>query len=513
MSIDKIIVTNRSALQNKYGSAGFKKIQTAVKQLIAADKKRKLSSLLVFVDVPSVMKKAKGKAVKDVTDPEQFKNAIDSLFNYYKPDYIMLLGATDIIPHCRFRIPIPDDDDPFVPSDVPYACEAPFSRNAGDFIAPGRVLGRLPDITGVNDPTYLIALIQNSINWKPLKSSVYKNYFSLSVKWWQKSTQISLKNIFQDNKKLELAPPNAGPYTKTDLSPMMHFFNCHGGLRTSEFYGQPNENSNSFPVCLESNMLDKKISYGTVTAAECCYGGLLYNPNRPNKIHLPISNTYLKNNAIAFVGSTTAAYGPSDSQGGADYITQYFLIAIQKGGASTGRAFLEAQQRFVEKGDVKMDPTDLKTIIQFLLLGDPSITPIEDSPKTTPGKTPVKSIMNKDAHDTKERKERRLKLAEKSIYINNTSDAPVKIEAPVRGTLKTDIKKALRTYKFKDEKKMTYGFKKGKRSKTKNIPIDQNYRYHVYSDLKKGEVIDTLRLLVIQEVNNKVMEVKEYVRR
>ena len=434
------------------------------------------------------MKKAKGKAVKDVTDPEQFKNAIDSLFNYYKPDYTMLLGATDIIPYCRFRIPIPDDDDPFVPSDVPYACEAPFSRNAGDFIAPGRVLGRLPDITGVTDPTYLLALIQNSINWKPLKSSAYKNYFSLSVKWWQKSTQISLKNIFQDNKKLELAPPNEGPYSKKDLSPMMHFFNCHGGLRTSEFYGQPNANSNSFPVCLESDMLDKKISYGTVTAAECCYGSLLYNPNRPNKIHLPISNTYLKNNAIAFVGATTAAYGPSDSQGGADYITQYFLIAIQKGGASTGRAFLEAQQRFVEKGDVKMDPTDLKTII-------------------------VKSIMNKDAHDTKERKERRLKLAEKSIYINHTSDAPVKIEAPVRGTLKTDIKKALRTYKFKDEKKMTYGFKKGKRSKTKNIPIDQNYRYHVYSNLKKGEVIDTLRLLVIQEVNNKVMEVKEYVRR
>jgi len=513
MDIDKIIVTNRSALQNKYGSAGFKKIQAAVKQLIAADKKRNLTSLLVFADIASVMKKAKGKPVKDPTDPEQFKNAIDSLFNHYKPDYIMLLGATDIIPHCRFRIPIPDDDDTFIPSDVPYACETPFSRNAGDFIAPGRVLGRLPDITGVNDPSYLITLIQNSINWKPLKSSAYKNYFSLSVKWWKKSTQTSLMNIFQDNKKLELAPPTEGPFTKTDLSPMMHFFNCHGGLRTSEFYGQPNENSNSFPVCMESNMLDKKISYGTVTAAECCYGGLLYNPNRPNKIHLPISNTYLKNNAIAFVGSTTAAYGPSDSQGGADYITQYFLIAIQKGGASTGRSFLEAQQRFVEKGDVKMDPTDLKTIIQFLLLGDPSITPIEGSPKTTPGKTPVKSIMNKDAHETKERKERRLKLAEKSIYINSTSDAPVKIEVPIRGKLKTDIKKALRIYKFKDEKKISYGFKKGRRGKAKNIPVDRNYRYHVYSDLKKGEVIDTLRLLVIQDVNNKVMEVKEYVRR
>jgi hypothetical protein len=422
------------------------------------------------------------------------------------------LGAQDVIPHCRFRIPIPDDDDSFVPSDVPYACETPFSRNAGDFIAPGRVLGRLPDITGANDPSYLVTLIQNSINWKSLKLSAYSKYFSLSVKWWQKSTKISLNNIFQNNAKLKLAPPTLGPYARSELGAMMHFFNCHGGLRTPEFYGQPNEKSSSFPVCLESSMLDKKISYGTVTAAECCYGGLLYNPNRPTKIHLPISNTYLQNNAIAFVGSTTAAYGPADSQGGADYITQYFLIALQKG-ASTGRAFLEAQQRFVEKGDVKMDPTDLKTIIQFLLLGDPSITPVEANPKTTPGKTPVKTIMNKEAHEVKERKERRFKLAEKSSFINSTMDAPVKIEASVRGSLKTDIKKALRTYKFKEGKKISYGFKKRKRAKAKSLSTDQDYRYHVYSNVKRGGIFDTVKLLVIQEIDSKVMEVKEYVRR
>src|SRR5881394_3916329 len=138
MSIDKIIISNRTALQIKYGKSGFQKINAAVKKLIAADKKRNLNSLLVFVDDAIAMKKAKGKVVKDVTDAEQYKKAIDSLFHHYTPDYIMLLGAQDIIPHCRFRIPIPDDDDTFVPSDVPYACEAPFSRNAGDFIAPAR---------------------------------------------------------------------------------------------------------------------------------------------------------------------------------------------------------------------------------------------------------------------------------------------------------------------------------------------------------------------------------------
>ena len=125
---------------------------------------------------------------------------------------------------------------------MPYACEAPFSRNAGDFIAPGRVLGRLPDITGTNDPSYLVGLIQNSIKWKPLKLSGYKNYFSLSVNM-EKSTQISLRNIFDNSRKLKLAPPAVGPYTKPELGSLMHFFNCHGGLRTSEFYGQVSEKS------------------------------------------------------------------------------------------------------------------------------------------------------------------------------------------------------------------------------------------------------------------------------
>jgi hypothetical protein len=511
MGTDKLIITNRSALLNKYGSAGLKKISTVIKQLIDADKKRSVNSLLIFVDDTSTAKKVKGKPVTDVTNAEQYKNIIDCLYHFYVPDYIMLLGAQDVIPHCRFSIPIPDDDDRSIPSDVPYACEAPFSRNAGDFIAPGRVLGRLPDVTGATNPDYFIGLLQNSINWKPIAAKNYQKYFALSVKWWQNSTKQSLKNIFQDNSKLKLAPPTKGPYSKTELGALMHFYNCHGGLRTSAFYGQPNEDSDSFPVCMESSLLNGKINYGTVAAAECCYGGLLYNPLRPTKIDLPIANTYLQNNAIGFLGSTTAAYGPADGQGGADYITQYFLIAVLKG-ASTGRAFLEAQQRFIEKGDVKMDPMDLKTIIQFLLLGDPSLSPVEEVAKNISGKSSVKSIKNKEAYDIKERKDRRLKLAQKSIFINNTNNAPVKVDGPIRGSIKTDIGKVLRQYKFNDGSSMSYGFKKKKGGITKG-PAALDYRYHIYSRKKHGNAISTVRLLVIQEVNKKIMEIKEYVRR
>ncbi len=513
MTIDKIIISNRTALLHKYGTAGVKKINTALRALIAADKKRQVKSLLIFADDSKALKKAKGKAVTDVTNAEQYKMAIDSLYNFYHPDYILLLGAQDVIPHCRFKIPIPGDDDTMVPSDVPYACEAAFSRNAGDFIAPARVLGRLPDITGATDAAYLVSLLHNSAKWKPLKAAAYKNYFSLSVKWWQKSTQLSLSNIFQNSSNMQLAPPAAGPYTSKALSALMHFYNCHGGLRTPEFYGQSAETSGSYPVCMESGMLKDKLTYGTVAAAECCYGGLLYNPVRPTKIMIPIANAYLQNNAIAYVGSTTAAYGPADGQGAADYVTQYFLIAVLKG-ASSGRAFLEAQQRFVEKGDVKMDPVDLKTIIQFLLLGDPSLSPVEETPKTTPGKTAVRGILNKNDHAVKERKERRIKLAEKSFFISSVSDSPVAITAEPTGTLKTAIDTVLKEYQFTHQEKISYGFKKRKSTtRSKNPGSSQQYHYHIYSRKQSNAVLDTVSLLVIQEVDKKIMEIKEYVRR
>ncbi len=458
--------------------------------------------MLAFIDDAATMKKIKAARVTDATDPEQNKIAIDAFANQYQPDYIMLLGAQDVIPHCRFKILIPDDDDAFVPSDTPYACDAP-----------SRVLGRLPDITGGTDPAYLLKLIENSINWKPEKLSSYDQYFSLSVKWWEKSTRLSLNNIFGDNKTLKLAPPALNGYTKKEMAARIHFFNCHGGLRTPDFYGQPNSSSNSYPVCYNTAMLDGKIEYGTLVTAECCYGGLLYNPYQPTKIQLPISNNYLANNAIAFVGSTTAAYGPADSLGGADYITQYFLISARKG-ASSGRAFLEAQQRFVEKGDVKMDPTDLKTIIQFLLLGDPSLSPVEEPLKENVKTNPVVSVHNRAINDIKERKERRMKLTQKSTFINIVSDAPVKIQSSrPRGSLKKELHSILKEHAFEDGKSYTYGFRKKTNHASKAAGFPRQYRYHVFSKKKEGGIIDTVKLLVVQEIDNRITEVKEYVRR
>jgi hypothetical protein len=110
-----------------------------------------------------------------------------------------------------------------------------------------------------------------------------------------------------------------------------------------------------------------------VIAAECCYGAQLYDP--ADTLGQPgICSAYLLDGAYGFFGSTTIAYGPSAGNGQADLVCQFFLDAVLKG-ASLGRAALEARQRFAALYS-HLDPIDLKTLVQFYLLGDPSIHPV-----------------------------------------------------------------------------------------------------------------------------------------
>ncbi len=85
-----------------------------------------------------------------------------------------------------------------------------------------------------------------------------------------------------------------------------------------------------------------------------------------------------------FFGSTTIAYGPDDHNDQADLICQYFLQSLLNG-ASLGRAALEARQKFAHTASMS-DPSNVKTIAQFNLYGDPSVAPIQ-LPQVIAGKT------------------------------------------------------------------------------------------------------------------------------
>jgi len=142
------------------------------------------------------------------------------------------------------------------------------------------------------------------------------------------------------------------------------------------------------PRAHASARLAGKVTTGTVAAAECCYGAELYNATLDGGTG-GICDAYLGNGAYGFVGSTTIAYGPADDNGLADLITQYFIQAVLTG-ASLGRAMLVARQKFLSASGPTIDKQELKTIGQFLLLGDPSIQPvITPGAKATAKKAPA----------------------------------------------------------------------------------------------------------------------------
>lgn len=386
--IDKVIVTNKAVLKRKYGSQ-VSRINTALQELVDADAQRGLNTIVVDLGSAAAMKKYKGTAVKatQASDAAANKRAIDKVFKATRPAYLMLLGATDVIPHQPLKNPLyainpstgeSDDPDKLVDSDLPYACDAAYSTDVRKFLNPTRVVGRLPDVTGAGDVAYLEGVLKTAAGYQQRPVKEYDACFALSTATWMGSTKKSLKSIFQSTAGLNVVPPKGPPWPDAALKSRAQFINCHGNTATPSFTGEkvgPEPDfDKKYPTALSSSDLPGHVANGTVVAAECCYGAELYDPQLAMG-EIGICNAYLGEQAYGFFGSSTIAYGPTDGTDYADILCLEFLKEVRKG-ASVGRACLTARLKYLDKPG-PFTPTDLKTFAQFALLADPSVTPVQ----------------------------------------------------------------------------------------------------------------------------------------
>lgn len=499
----KLIVTAAGTLKLKYGKQ-FNKVKALLQKLKTSDRKKGLDTMIVYIDDAASCKQAGIKVTKFIK-PRECKQAIDALYQKHVPDYIAIVGAQDVFPFQELNnLAFADDEEETVPSDLPYACDAPFSKNIKSFTGPTRVVGRIPDVPGVDDLPYFTTVINNIIKSKPVAASNYDSYFAVSTFAWRKSTQLSLQNICGNCTDL-LVSPTSSRYTATQLKPLVHFYNCHGDHFDTQFYG---EKAKSQPVAIESNQLNGKIRYGTIVAAECCYGAELAPPAfllTPK--HLSIASTYFKHNAIAFVGSSNIAYGPEDGQGLADLITQYFLKNV-KDGASCGRAMLQARQRFLSENGPTLDPFELKTIAQFYLLGDPSLLPVK-------GDTAAKAISSNTVQNT------RKKLHEDGLDLKQKLAPCEKQKKATTSANHTELNKLLKqtgmqNYTRKAEFKSILKRKHRTPTGMKRAQSDTSATFRTFAQTipTSGKVkFDNIKVLVVKEDNQQILGWRVYVRR
>src|SRR5689334_6497060 len=112
----KLVVTNKSQLQFKYGKTNFSKINSLLNELKKADSKRGLNTMIVYIDDTDSAKKAGIKKISFNSEKE-CKRAVDDLYKKHIPAYIMILGSEDIVPFQKIVNPTNDEDQPDVPSD------------------------------------------------------------------------------------------------------------------------------------------------------------------------------------------------------------------------------------------------------------------------------------------------------------------------------------------------------------------------------------------------------------
>lgn len=430
--IQKLIVTNRSVLKKKYGQAGWMAISKALTRLATADVLRGLTTHLECVDAPS---KSVPK-VRTASSAKQVKMTIDALYRAYgAPDYLMILGAPDVIPFQRLENPLAggDDTDSDLPSDLPYACEESYSKDIATFVGPTRVVGRLSDVRGNKSAKELIALIDSATTFDGTPG---KKAFVISADEWKGATKANAKLAFGTSQIVGLCPPSGPGWKPPSLKAPLHFINCHGADTDPNYYGSSPE----YPEAHLPSNLAGIVTPGSVVVAECCFGAELYDPTAATPVG--IANTYLLEGAAAFCGSTNTAYGESTAKDrcAADILCTDFMAAILAK-ATTGRALLQARQAYVKAaGSDGLDPVDLKTLGQFLLLGDPSLRPFGVPPKantvTGLSKTVLKVIKPKPAAKAPSKelspsahKKRRRKLRAEGTKMARTTLRAVKVPA------------------------------------------------------------------------------------
>ena len=189
-------------------------------------------------------------------------------------------------------------------------------------------------------------------------------------------------------------------------------------------------------------------------------------------------------------------------------------------GASLGRAALQARQDFASSS-ATLDPVDLKTIAQFNLLGDPSITPVE---LTSPhNMVEMAGITDADADVAAkriERVERRQQLNAKGLWLSeNQSVVSSEAQAETSVGIENTMKKIADRVKIKNPSVLSFSVEQRATSKSLAGKGLGETKFHVMVEdqLKGAETAnneDSLKVsgavcVVAKEVNGNIVSFRE----
>lgn len=373
----KLIVTSKFKLAGKYGPDGFMRIEEKLSELERATEGVGVKK--IYVDERSTLD---GLEAVDPTDPWAVKALIDEIDERLQAEgreakFLLFVGGYDVIPFCRLPNPA-DDEELEVWSDNPYA-----SRD-DNYLLPHRAVGRIPD---GKEEDILLSLLDVAIESHRERGRLTgrvaglirglhrsPSSLGLSAEIWQEASKAVFEAI-GNSKGLEVSPPFTDQefLERHTRVPPLAYFNLHGVKEAAYWYGHSSSGQGvDFPIALTPlNLAWAEVS-GAVVYSEACYGARLREGNADSSIPL----AFLAKGAKAVIGSTGMAYGSlTPPLSGADLLGRNLWLGLKRG-FTVGEALLRAKLGLVEEMSERqgfLDGEDQKTILSFVLYGDPSL--------------------------------------------------------------------------------------------------------------------------------------------
>lgn len=395
-STTALLVTHHAALQAQYGAGTAQAIIDALAVYGNALATRGVQAECVLIDRKDALTQFGNVAPATEQTAGAAKHVIDAVRSFIESagrdvDAVVLIGGDAILPFHRLANPS-QDADADVPSDNPYGC------GAGSELAPDLIVARFPD-GGADGGKLLIEQLERAAEYhqhwhvagpqsgvlrlpfvrhfaKPQQTGQPVTSWGVSTQAWQTPSQsvfVELGSI----RPLTLCPPATPPAIEAawpgDARTL--YFNLHGIQGGPNWYGQALEGPPDapLPVALTPDDIGS-IAPNMICVSEACYGAEITGRSAQNAVALRL----LQSGALAFVGSTVTAYGAVNLPlGGADLLVQQTFQQLRRG-YPLGRAVALARDwmaREMVQRQGYLDPDDAKTLLSFILLGDPWATP------------------------------------------------------------------------------------------------------------------------------------------
>ncbi len=402
-----VVLSTRAGLERQFGAQTAQVIDGELEKLVLTVRQRRgWGALLMYPDDPAAMASLGLKPCSS-TDPWALKLALTDLDNALRKKgamigALLIVGGPEVVPFHHLPNPT-DDNDADVPSDNPYA-------TAGEnYFIPEWPVGRIPGGAG-RDPALLLSCIRGIIkahemaNLRPggLRTwlAVLGSWFirllpgkkaaeslGYSAEIWQRAA-LAVYRVIGEPRQLVTSPPEGIHSSIPEPAARLGYFNLHGVVDAADWYGQrdpsnypkpgvkPIEEGPDFPVALRPEDVVNSGRAPQVVFSEACYGAHIYGRSVEDSLALK----FLSAGSRAVIGSTVTAYGSVAAPLiAADLLGKAFWRYLNDG-YPVGEALRRAKitlAREMHKRQGYLDGEDQKTLISFVLYGDPLARPDE----------------------------------------------------------------------------------------------------------------------------------------